>query len=155
MDSSNEELTKMVIAEKDKINLKYKQKLNSIKQHYGVEFDVDHFSNNGVKNITFINLKYKNLFTNVSVTYNSSSGKFDYIDYEFSETRTVKNLNHKRLIPNLNKEYKLKLIVAEIERLNSEYVRELNEVDTALKNTPKNDIEYEKTLLVNKDDKND
>lgn len=119
----------VVYEEKEKITLKYKQKLNNIKQHYGVEFEVETFTNYDVKNIIFVNLKYKNLFTNVSVIYNGKTGKFDYIDYDFLETRSVKNLNHKRLISNLEKEYKLNLIVAEIYRLNENYVKELSEIN--------------------------
>lgn len=150
MNVNNEELTKLIIAEKDKITLKYKQKLNNIKQHYGVEFDVEHSKNNDIKNITFVNLKYKNLFTNVTVVYNGSSGKFDYVDYDLIETRSFKNLNHKRLIPNLDKEYKLKLVVAEVDRLNSEYTRELNEIDETLKNTPNLNKSMEKSLMIEK-----
>lgn len=152
MTVNNEELTKLIIAEKDKITLRYKQKLNNIKQHYGVEFDVEHSKNNEVKNITFVNLKYKNLFTNVTVIYNGSSGKFDYVDYDLLETRAFKNLNHKRLIPNLDKEYKLKLVVAEVDRLNSEYTRELNEIDETLKNTPNLTQNMDKSLVIEKED---
>ena len=132
-----------------------KYKLNDIKQHYGVEFDVNHFSDNKIRNITFVNLKYKNLFSNITVIYNDESNNFDYIDYEFSETRSFKNLNHKRLIINLDKEYKLKLVVAEIYRLNADYINDLNEIDKTFKNTPKKDINSEKVLLIRKDEEND
>ncbi len=135
---TNEEITKMIMAEKDKVTLRYKQKLNNLKQQFGVEFDVDHFGNDRIKSITFVNLKYKNLFINGTVTYDKTNGKFDYIDYDLLETRSFKNLNHKRLISNLDKDYKLKLIVTEVERINNEYLRELNEIDNTLKNAPKN-----------------
>ena len=46
---NSEELIKKKIADKDKAKLKYKQKLNSIKQHYGIEFDVEHLKNNEVE----------------------------------------------------------------------------------------------------------
>ena len=59
LEYKNEEIIKKKIADKDKIKLKYKQRLNLIKQHYGVEFDVEHLNNNEVENIRFINLKYK------------------------------------------------------------------------------------------------
>ena len=129
LNANDENFMNVVYEEKEKITLKYKQKLNNIKQHYGVEFEVETFTNYDVKNIIFVNLKYKNLFTNVSVIYNGKTGKFDYIDYDFLETRSVKNLNHKRLISNLEKEYKLNLIVAEIYRLNENYVKELSEIN--------------------------
>lgn len=147
---NNEELTKKIIIEKDKITLRYKQKLNDIKQHYGVEFDVEHLKDSSIKNITFINLKYKNTFSNLSVVYNCETRNFDYMNYEFTEARNVKNVNHKKMLPILDKEYKLKLLVSEIERANSEYVRDLNDIDAVLKNAPKNSSKYEKVLVINK-----
>ncbi|MDO5557804.1 MAG: hypothetical protein Q4G05_06185 [Clostridia bacterium] len=144
--SNNMELTKMIIAEKDKVILKYKQKLNDIKQHYGVEFDVTHFKDDKVKNITFVNLKYKKSFNNVSISYDNTLGKMNYINYEFSDTRIAKGINHKKLIPTIDKEYKLKMIVAEIDRANKEYIEELNKIDELYKNAPNlsNTKEYSK-----------
>lgn len=149
---NNEELTKKIIAEKDKITLRYKQKLNNIKQHYGVEFDVEHLKDSSIKNITFVNLKYKNTFSNLSVVYDGGTRSFDYMNYEFVEARNVRGVSHKKMLPFLDKEYKLKLLVAEIERANSEYVRELNDIDIALENAPKSNSKYERTLVVDKVD---
>lgn len=129
MEYKNEEIIKKKIADKDKIKLKYKQRLNLIKQHYGVEFDVEHLNNNEVENIRFINLKYKTGFNNVCVNYNHSNKKVSYVDYEFADTRIVKNTKHKKLVSDLEKDYKLNLVVGEIERANNEYIRELNEID--------------------------
>lgn len=129
MEYKNEEIIKKKIADKDKIKLKYKQRLNLIKQHYGVEFDVEHLNNNEVENIRFINLKYKAGFNNVCVNYNPSNKKVSYVDYEFADTRIVKNTKHKKLVSDLEKDYKLNLVVGEIERANNEYIRELNEID--------------------------
>ena len=129
MEYKNEEIIKKKIVDKDKIKLKYKQRLNLIKQHYGVEFDVEHLNNNEVENIRFINLKYKNGFNNVCVNYNPSNKKVSYVDYEFADTRIVKNTKHKKLVSDLEKDYKLNLVVGEIERANNEYIRELNEID--------------------------
>lgn len=152
---SNEELAKKIIAEKDKITLRYKQKLNEIKQHYGVEFDVEHLKDSSIKNITFVNLKYKNTFSNLSIVYNGETRNFDYMNYEFIEARNVKNVNHKKMLPILDKEYKLKLLVSEIERANSEYVRDLNDIDLALKNAPKGSPKYERVLVINKNEENE
>lgn len=149
---NNEELTKKIIEEKDRITLRYKQKLNDIKQHYGVEFDVEHLKDSSIKNITFVNLKYKNTFSNLSVVYNGETRNFEYMNYEFTEARNVKNVNHKKMLPILDKEYKLKLLVSEIERANSEYIRDLNDIDVALKNAPKNNQKYERTLVINKNE---
>lgn len=129
MEYKNEEIIKKKLADKDKIKLKYKQRLNLIKQHYGVEFDVEHLNNNEVENIRFINLKYKAGFNNVCVNYNPSNKKVSYVDYDFADTRIVKNTKHKKLVSDLEKDYKLNLVVGEIERANNEYIRELNEID--------------------------
>ena len=129
MNINSEELIKKKIADKDKAKLKYKQKLNSIKRHYGIEFDVEHLKNNEVENIRFINLKYKTGFNNVCVNYSPSNKKVSYVDYEFADTRIVKNTKHKKLVSDLEKDYKLNLVVGEIERANNEYIRELNEID--------------------------
>ena len=150
--NNNEELTKKIIAEKDKISLRYKQKLNDIKQHYGVEFDVEHLKDSSIKNITFVNLKYKYTFNNLSVVYNGETRSFEYMNYEFIEARNVKNVNHKKMLPILDKEYKLKLLVSEIERANSEYIRDLNDIDETLKNAQKNSQKYERTLVINKNE---
>lgn len=56
------------------------------------------------------------------------------------------------MLPILDKEYKLKLLVSEIERANSEYIRDLNDIDAALKNAPKNSQKYERTLVINKNE---
>lgn len=151
---NNAELTKLIINEKDKVKLKYKQKLNNIKQHYGVEFDVEHLKNDSVKSINFINLNYKNGFNNLCVTYDNLSKKMDYISYEFTDSRVVKNTKHKKIVPYLEKEYKLNLIVAEVNRLNEEYLREINEIDNTYKNTPINNAESGRILQVNKNEEN-
>ena len=72
--------------------------------------------------------------------------------YEFVTARNVRGVSHKKMLPYLDKEYKLKLLVAEIERANSEYVRDLNDIDIALENAPKNNQKYERTLIVDKTD---
>ena len=148
---NNEELIKKKIADKDTAKLKYKQKLNSIKQHYGIEFDVEHLKNNEVENIRFVNLKYKNGFENVCVNYNPNSKKISYIDYEFTDTRIVKNTKHKKLAATLEKD----LIVGEIERANNDYVRELEEIDNYYVELEKNNSEKIKELDITKKDKNE
>jgi len=153
--NNEEDLTKKIIEEKDKLSLNYKQKLNEIKQHYGIEFDVEHLKNSSIKNITFVNLKYKNTFNNLSIIYNGETKSFDYMNYEFSEARNIRSVNHKKMIPILEKEYKLKLLVAEIERANSEYLRNLKDIDNLLKNAPKTLNRNEKVLIIEKTDKNE
>ena len=132
MNINNEELIKKKIADKDKANLRYKEKLNSIKQHYGVEFYVEHLNNNDIENIKFTNL-----------------------EYDFLDTRIVKNLKHKRFISELENKYKLNLLVGEIERANNDYIKELEEIDNyynELSNASKISINE---LELNKNNKNE
>lgn len=154
MELNEEELLKLVIAEKDKLKKDYLQKINGIKQHYGVEFDVNHFNNEKVKDIKFVNLNYKQYYDNLSVTYNGTNGKVDYIDYDYSDTRMVKKANHKRIIPELEKDFKLRLIVAEVERANSDYLKELYEIDSKYQSTKENLSSQERVLQINKNDEN-
>lgn len=152
---SEEELLKLVIAEKDKLKQKYNDKINAIKQHYGIEFDVNYFTNEKVKSIKFNNLKYKNGFNNLSVIYDGNSRKVSYIDYEYSDTRLIKNYNHKRIVPDLEKEFKLKLVVAEVERANSEYLKEIYEIDRKYQATKEDLQAPSKVLQINKNEENE
>lgn len=155
MNINNEELIKKKIADKDKANLRYKEKLNSIKQHYGVEFYVEHLNNNDIENIKFTNLEYRNGYENICVSYNPSNKKICCIEYDFLDTRIVKNLKHKRFISELENKYKLNLLVGEIERTNNDYIKELEEIDNyynELSNASKISINE---LELNKNNKNE
>lgn len=150
-----EELLKLVIAEKDKLKQKYNHKINAIKQHYGIEFDVNYFTNEQIKSIKFNNLKYKNGFDNLSVIYDGTNRKVSYIDYDYSDTRLIKTYNHRRIIPDLEKEFKLKLVVAEVERVNSEYLKEIHEIDQKYQATKEELQNPEKVLQMNKNEEDE
>ncbi len=155
MNINNEELIKKKIADKDKANLRYKEKLNLIKQHYGVEFYVEHLNNNDIENIKFTNLEYRNGYENIRVSYNPSNKKVCCIEYDFLDTRIVKNLKHKRFISELENKYKLNILVGEIERANNDYIKELEEIDNyynELSNASKISINE---LELNKNNKNE
>ncbi len=117
------------IVEKDEAKLKYKQKLELVKQHYGVEFDVYYFKNENIDKIKFINLEFKNVAKNISLVYDNKLEKFNYIFYDYDNEQMIRNYDEKRLISGLNREKKLKLVVAEVKRLNEEYQKELIEID--------------------------
>lgn len=117
------------IVEKDEAKLKYKQKLELVKQHYGVEFDIYYFKNENIDKIKFINLEFKNVAKNISLVYDNKLEKFNYIFYDYDNEQTIRNYDEKRLISGLNREKKLKLVVAEVKRLNEEYQKELVEID--------------------------
>ena len=146
---NNEKNLKEKISEKDKAKLNYKQKLELVKQHYGVEFDVTSLKDGSINDVKFMNLKYKNEFNNLTIVYNNVLKKFDYLFCEYIDVKTVKNLNHKKVIPILNKEYKLKLIIAEINRANEEYRKKINEIESKYQATIDNN---EKVLQIKKND---
>lgn len=124
-----EENLKKKIIEKDKAKLKYKQKLELIKQHYGVEFDVYYFKNENIDKIKFSNLEFKTSAKNITMVYDNKIGKFNYIFYDYDNEQSIKNYDEKKIISALNREKKLKLVVAEVKRLNEEYQKELQEID--------------------------
>ena len=138
---------KKKIVEKDKAKLKYKQSLELIKQHYGVEFDVYYFKNENIDKIKFSNLEFKISAKNITMVYDNKIGKFNYIFYDYDNETSMKNLTDKKIIDGLNREKKLKLVVAEVKRLNEEYRKELTEIDEKYKNDDKeivNELEYRK-----------
>ena len=47
-DENKKELIKEKIKEQDKAKLKYKQKIELVKQHYGIELDVEHFKDENI-----------------------------------------------------------------------------------------------------------
>lgn len=138
---------KKKIVEKDKVKLKYKQSLELIKQHYGVEFDVYYFKNESIDKIKFSNLEFKTSAKNITMVYDNKIEKFNYIFYDYDNETSMKNLTDKKIIDGLNREKKLKLVVAEVKRLNEEYRKELTEIDEKYKNDDKeivNELEYRK-----------
>ena len=131
------------IIEKDKAKLKYKQKLELIKQHYGVEFDIYYFDNSNIEKIKFSNLDFKNTAKNISLIYDNKIGKFNYVFYDYDSEQSIRNYDEKKIINGLNREKKLKLVIAEIKRLNEEYQKELFEIDESTEEIG-NELEYRK-----------
>lgn len=129
----NKEEIKKEIAEKDAAKLRYKEQLELIKQHYGVEFDIEYFESQDLNKIRFYNLDYKTSAKNISMVYDNKLGKFNYIFYEYDSDSSMKDMSDKRLINGLYREKKLKLIVAEIARLNNDYQKELLEIEEKFK----------------------
>lgn len=139
----NEEIIKKKIIEKDKAKLKYKQKLELIKQHYGVEFDIYYFDNSNIEKIKFSNLDFKNTAKNISLIYDNKIGKFNYVFYDYDSEQSIRNYDEKKIINGLNREKKLKLVIAEVKRLNEEYQKELLEIDESTEEIC-NELEYRK-----------
>ena len=140
-----EDILKKKIIEKDKVKLRYKQKLELIKQHYGVEFDIYYFKNETINKIKFSNLEFKNSAKNITIVYDNKVGKLNYISYDYDSEQAMKNYNEKKIISALNREKKLKLVVAEVKRLNEVYQKELLEIDEKFKEKNKDldtELEY-------------
>lgn len=141
------EIIKKKIAEKDRAKLKYKQKFELVKQHYGVEFDVYYSKEDNIDKIKFSNLEFKNSAKNISIVYDNKMGKFNYIFYDYDSEQSIRNYDEKKIMNGLNREKKLKLVVAEIKRLNEEYKKELLEIDEKYKENNQefdNELEYRK-----------
>ncbi len=130
---NDKELIKKKIIEKDKAKLKYKQKLELVKQHYGVYFNITYFENNNIDKVKFYNLELKSSAKNISLIYDNKIGKFNYIFYDYDNEQSLKNYDAKKLMNSLNREKKLKLVIAEIKRLNEEYKAELNKIEEKYK----------------------
>lgn len=143
MNINSEDLIKKKIADKDKAKLKYKQKLELIKQHYGVEFDIYYFDNSNIEKIKFSNLDFKNTAKNISLIYDNKIGKFNYVFYDYDSEQSIRNYDEKKIINGLNREKKLKLVIAEVKRLNEEYQKELLEIDESTEEIG-NELEYRK-----------
>lgn len=130
---NDKELIKKKIIEKDKAKQKYKQKLELVKQHYGVDFNITYFENNNIDKVKFYNLELKSSAKNISLIYDNKIGKFNYIFYDYDNEQSLKNYDAKKLMNSLNREKKLKLVIAEIKRLNEEYKAELNKIEEKYK----------------------
>ena len=153
-DENKKELIKEKIKEQDKAKLKYKQKIELVKQHYGIEFDVEHFKDENIETIKFVNLEYKNVLRNIVVIYDNSLQKFNYVSYDYDNESTLKNLNNKKILTGVSKEDKLKLVVGEMRRLNEEYQNELKIINDKYSSMLNNNIKSENELQLKKKDEN-
>lgn len=123
------ELVKKKISEKNKAKKKYLEKIELLKQAYGVEFKVDNFKDNNLDKIKFYNLNYKKSVKNISLIYDAKINNFNYISYDYELEKDVKDLTNYKLIEELNNSNKLKLLINEIIKYNNEYKLELEEID--------------------------
>lgn len=129
------DLIKKKISEKNKAKKKYLEKLELLKQSYGVEFKIDSFKNDDINKIRFYNMNYQKSIKNVSMVYDNKYGKFNYLSYDYSVERDSKTLSNYKIIEDLNREKKLKLLVDEILKVNIEYKQELMEIDNKYSNS--------------------
>ena len=153
----NDEIIENKISEKNNAKKKYLTKLELVKQHYGVEFKVENFENNEIDKIKFYNMNYKNSIRNVSIIYDGKSSTFNYIAYDYDLENDLKRLRNNKILEDLKKEKKLKLVVEEVKRINREYQLELENIDNKYNNlkeeTNQNVKELEYIKNVKKSDK--
>lgn len=140
-----EEKTEKKVSKRNKARKRYNEKLELIKGHYGVEFSVSYFTTGNINKIRFSNLDYKKKAQNITIVYDRKANRFNYIYYEYDNETLLKNTNSKRIIEELNREKKLKLVVAEVERANNEYKLELEKI-----NNEKEEIIEEKDKILEK-----
>lgn len=148
-----QELVKKKIKEKDKARKKYLEKLELLKQKYGVRFIVNEFNNNNIDNIKFYNMRYKKGIKNVSLIYDAKINKFNYISYDYDIEKDMKGITNHQIIMDLNKEKKLKLIIEEIKKANNEYQLELASIDEKYSKIENEESENIKELDLTKKNK--
>lgn len=123
------EIIKKKISEKNKANKNYLEKLELLKQSYGVEFSINSLKNNDIDTITFYNMDYQKTFKNITMIYSNKYKKFNYLFYDCCHEKEDKILNIHKLMDTLNKEKKLNLLMDEIYRINNEYKQELTKIE--------------------------
>lgn len=146
----NEKIRKK-LAEKDKARRKYLEKLELLKQKYGVEFEVSTFKNSSINKIKFYNMDYKKSLRNVVIVYDRKVNKYNYISYDFESSKSIKDLTNNKVINDISKEKKLDSLINEIEKVNNELLIDLVEIDKKM------EIEesFDKQLEINKKNKKD
>lgn len=119
-----------IILEKERLKLKYNQRLESIKQHYGLDFEVYYLKDENMEKIKFLFSEHKNVIKNISLIYDSKLLKFNYIAYDYDNEKVLKNYNDQKIINELNREKKLFLVIDEIKKANEEYKIELERLNS-------------------------
>lgn len=138
MNSRQEEIYKQRIQESDKTRLMYKRSLNKIKDEYNIEFDIEHFQNELIKIIKFVDLNNKSDLKNLEIIYNNVSKKIDYISYDFTNGELLKRLDHRKIIPTLDKEFNLTKIIEKIVEANLAFVRRMETINKKYKGSNEN-----------------
>lgn len=137
------EKTKEKISEKDKLKNEYNLKLDSIKQHYGVEFTIYYFNDNNINKIRFYNLEYKETLKNINMVYDNKNRNINFIFYDYEKESDVKQLNEKNVINSISKNKQLKIVIEEIKRLNNEYRIGLEQIENKYKRIDSKELQLD------------
>lgn len=137
------EKTKEKISEKDKLKNEYNLKLDSIKQHYEVEFTIYYFNDNNINKIRFYNLEYKETLKNINMVYDNKNRNINFIFYDYEKESDVKQLNERNVINSISKNKQLKIVIEEIKRLNNEYRIELEQIENKYKKIDSKELQLD------------
>ena len=137
------EKTKEKISEKDKLKNEYNLKLDSIKQHYGVEFTIYYFNDNNINKIRFYNLEYKETLKNINMVYDNKNRNINFIFYDYEKESDIKQLNERNVINSISKNKQLKIVIEEIKRLNNEYRIELEQIENKYKKIDSKELQLD------------
>ena len=137
------EKTKEKISEKDKLKTEYNLKLDSIQQHYGVEFTIYYFNDNNINKIRFYNLEYKETLKNINMVYDNKNRNINFIFYDYEKESDVKQLNEKNVINSISKNKQLKIVIEEIKRLNNEYRIGLEQIENKYKRIDSKELQLD------------
>ena len=125
----NRDLIKEKMMEQQKFRADYQQKIIEIKNEYGVDFNINYLDSGLIKDIIFNVSTYKNKIDNIQIHYDNDMNLIS-MNYQYSDNRIVKNLNPKRVIREIEKEYDLKSVFLKINDYTSEYIEKSKIITT-------------------------
>ena len=125
----NRDLIKEKMVEQQKFRADYQQKIIEIKNEYGVDFNINYLDSGLIKDIIFNVSTYKNKIDNIQIHYDNDMNLIS-MNYQYSDNRIVKNLNPKRVIREIEKEYDLKSVFLKINDYTSEYIEKSKIITT-------------------------
>lgn len=146
-------LSKIKVSEKNKVYKKYLEKLELLKQVYGIEFKIENLNDNHINKIKFYNIDYQKSIKNVSLIYDNGNNDFNFVSYDYDKEKDVINLTDQKLIDDLTKKYKLKILIKEIVKNNIEFINELEKIDCKYNNLDSKSNENGRELEITKKNK--
>ncbi len=147
---NTEEIVNKKIAEKNLAKEKYDRKIGDIKVKRGINFSIEYLKSGKINSIVFTNLEYKNKAKKITLYYDAERNKFNAVTYEISKNATIQDLRDTTLIKRLEKEYKLQVVIEEVEKANIEYIRSLDEIDKKYMQIEREQLVTEKELEIKK-----
>ena len=126
---NNRDLIKEKMMEQQKFRADYQQKIIEIKNEYGVDFNINYLDSGLIKDIIFMVSTYKNKIDNIQIHYDNDMNLIS-MNYQYSDNRSIKNLNPKKVIKEIEKEYDLKSVFLKINDYTNEYIEKSKTITT-------------------------